>query len=87
MNRFLSTIAGFGLIVGASALGAFLGLCVALISFAIWTGIVAVVFWGVWNFVAPMLDFIPEHYRHLAFLQMWGIVAVLRLFSRFLKSK
>ena len=88
-SRIATSIAGFGIVVGVSAVGIALALLIAIAIFgvitALWAVVVwAVVVWAVWNLAAPMFAFVPVEYQTLGFLQVWGAVAVIRVIGRVL---
>lgn len=83
-SRIATSIAGVGIIAGASALAVILALGIAIALFAAFTAFQAAIVWAVWNLVAPMFAFVPVEYQTLGFLQVWGAVAVIRIIGRVL---
>lgn len=83
-SRIATAIAGISIIAGGTVIAVAVAIAVAIALFAAITAFQALIAWLVWNLVAPMLPFIPVEYQALGFLQVWGIVAVVRIVGRVL---
>lgn len=59
-----------------------IGIIVTLCMFAIITAFQALILWVVWNWTAPMFDFIPAQYKEVEFMAVWGVTAVCRIIGR-----
>lgn len=76
----LSAIGTFGLVISGSAAM----IAVALLPFAAMSALQAFILWIVWNLTAPLLDFIPQAYKSIDFLPVWGVVVIVWIVSRVL---
>lgn len=72
-------IAAIGIVGTGGLVAVILAVGVMAGMFALYTALQALLLWVVWNWTAPLFDFIPTAYRHLDFLTVWGGVAVIRL--------
>lgn len=84
-NKFSNILVAAGIVsLGA---GAALGIvAITILSavgvFAAITALQALFLWVVWNWTAPLFNFIPAEYQALGFMTVWGVVAVVRIIGR-----